>query len=815
MANTVTGSGTYYYRISAVDSTEFEGAKSYAISVTFVSPSLDMISVAGGTFWMGSNDTLDSGASPQHSVTLGSYNIDKYEITYEKWTEVYNWGFTHGYTDLTGGQNGSNPSGSNNPVTLVNWYAILKWCNARSEKDGLIPVYYTNNTLSTVYRTGQLDLAIEAVQWKANGYRLPTEAEWEFAARGGNKSQGYTYSGSNTIGDVAWCNSNSHGITHSVGTKTANELGIYDMSGNIMESCWDWYGSYSSIAQTNPKGPTSGPYRVQRGSSVWNPDNYCRVSSRAGGNPGDSGSDIGFRCVQTDTVSTFSSSPATPSNLTAAGGNGQVTLKWNKNSESDFLNYRVYMGTDSVTLTLKDSSANSILDTMKLITGLTNGTFYCFRISSLNSARLESGLSFAASAVPNTLPPAPVLVSPLNGASNVSTTPTLLWNSALSATTYRYQVAVDSIYTASSLILSDTIRTDTSRIITRISVGSTYFWRVSSLVERNEGPFSPSSKFTVSHSALIGDYTNDNKIGLDDISFFIKAWQNKDTLIGDIGPATGSAPNFQQLYDGKINFEDLMVLAQMYDWSFVMNPPSFALSKQSGEIVNSNVSIQCDKSTINDLKTHSPYYVRLQGLGTLGAIEVNVFFDPNRIYLDSAAISNRFAQCFTIKNIDKSKGFVSFIVASTDTSQKVSIDGEYLTLFAEGKTKKGKDSLHVLVTMISAQSQKSSFAKESFALDLPKQIPSSFQLEQNYPNPFNPSTTIEFQLPRDILVSLDIFNVLGQKVATLVNETKKAGYYQIQWNGTNNAGQAVATGVYYIRLQSKDFVATKKIMLIR
>jgi hypothetical protein len=466
-------------------------------------------------------------------------------------------------------------------------------------------------------------------------------------------------------------------------------------------------------------------------------------------------------------------------------------------------------------LALKDSSANSILDTTKLITGLTNGSIYYFRVSALTSTMLESGKSIAASAVPNALPPAPVLVSPLNGASDVSTTPTLLWNSAPRATTYRYQVAVDSNYTASSLILSDTIRTDTSRIIARISVGSTYFWRVSSLVERNEGPFSPSSKFTVSHLAWIGDYSNDNRIGLDDISFFIKAWQKKDTLIGDIGPATGSAPNFQPVYDGKINFEDLMVLAQMYDWSFVLNPPSFALSKQSGDIVNSNISIQCEKSTINNLKTPSPYYVRLQGLGTLGAIEVNVFFDPNRIQLDSAATADRFAQCFAIKNIDKSKGFVSFMVASTDTSQKVSIDGEYLTLFAEGKTKKGKDSLHVLVTMISAQSQKSSFAKASFAVDLPKQIPSSFQLEQNYPNPFNPSTTIEFQLPRDILVSLDIFNVLGQKVATLINETKKAGYYQIQWNGTNNAGQAVATGVYYIRLQSKDFVASKKIMLIR
>ncbi len=256
-----------------------------------------LVQVIGGTFMMGSNDVKDYNASPPHSVTLGSFSIDKYEITYDKWTEVYNWAFTHGYTDLPTGQNGYNPSGANNPVTKVNWYDVLKWCNARSEKDGLMPVYYTDNTQANVYRTGQS----KAVKWIANGYRLPTEAEWEFAARGGNQTHGYAYSGSNTIDNVAWYFSNSDTSTHTVGTKTANELGIYDMSGNVWEWCWDWYGTYSSSTQTDPRGPTSGSSRVRRGGGSiidYGAVDICRIIGRGGSGSSNRSSEQGFRCVK-------------------------------------------------------------------------------------------------------------------------------------------------------------------------------------------------------------------------------------------------------------------------------------------------------------------------------------------------------------------------------------------------------------------------------------------------------------------------------------------------------------------------------------
>jgi formylglycine-generating enzyme required for sulfatase activity len=248
-----------------------------------------MVNVASGTLIVDATQ-----------VAINSFNIDIYEVTYEFWTEVRNWGLTNGYSDLPTGQNGQNPVGANNPVTYVSWYDVIKWCNARSEKEGLTPVYYTNNSQVTIYRTGQIDLTSDAVKWTANGYRLPTECEWEFAARGGTLKHDYIYSGSNTIGDVAWFYDNSGSTTHTVCQKSANELGIYDMSGNVWEWCWDWWDSTYPSGITDPKGPaTTKTYRLVRGGAFYVNAPLCRVDFRSLNYlPNHRLNALGFRCVQ-------------------------------------------------------------------------------------------------------------------------------------------------------------------------------------------------------------------------------------------------------------------------------------------------------------------------------------------------------------------------------------------------------------------------------------------------------------------------------------------------------------------------------------
>ena len=206
----------------------------------------------GATAEQGS-DAYDE-EKPAHQVTLSSFYICKHEVTQEEWEAVM----------------GSNPSkfkGKRLPVETVSW-----------------------NKCQTFIRK------LNSLTGKQ--YRLPTEAEWEYAARGGNRSQGYIYSGSNTLSNVAWYYDNSGNKTHEVMTKSPSELGLYDMSGNVWEWCSDWYGNYSTSAQTNPKGASSGSARVARGGS-WYPSRAgnCRVSYRSYFQPSNRYDILGLRLV--------------------------------------------------------------------------------------------------------------------------------------------------------------------------------------------------------------------------------------------------------------------------------------------------------------------------------------------------------------------------------------------------------------------------------------------------------------------------------------------------------------------------------------
>lgn len=215
-----------------------------------VSEPIYMVLVKGGTFQMG-NINGSSLELPVHPVTLSSFYISKTEVTQKQWSDVM-------------GTKPSNFVGDNLPVEKVSW------------NDAQIFITELNR------------------QTKKN-YRLPTEAEWEFASKGGISSKGYTYSGGNTLGEVAWYVDNSSRTTHAVATKKANELGLYDLTGNVSEWCSDWYASYSSEVQTDPTGPNSGFYRVIRGSSWGAASSYCNVTNREGTMPEFKFSNLGFR----------------------------------------------------------------------------------------------------------------------------------------------------------------------------------------------------------------------------------------------------------------------------------------------------------------------------------------------------------------------------------------------------------------------------------------------------------------------------------------------------------------------------------------
>ena len=234
----------------------FKVVANYSARFTVNGVSFEMVGVEGGTFRMGATSEQEGEANsnekPVHSVTLSSYYIGKTEVTQALWQAVM----------------GSNPSyfkGADLPVECVSWddcQGFIKKLNSLTGRD----------------------------------FRLPTEAEWEFACRGGNNSCGYKYSGSNDIDNVAWYGDNSFGGIRPVGTKAPNELGIYDMSGNVWEWCSDWYADYTSYSQTNHTGPQSGSDRVLRGSCcIFNGARLFRSSYRTCINPSNCGSGLGLR----------------------------------------------------------------------------------------------------------------------------------------------------------------------------------------------------------------------------------------------------------------------------------------------------------------------------------------------------------------------------------------------------------------------------------------------------------------------------------------------------------------------------------------
>jgi formylglycine-generating enzyme required for sulfatase activity len=244
----------------------------------------NMAFVTGGIFRMGS-DSITADDKPIHTVTVSGFYMGKHEVTQKEWAAV----MTTTITDQADG-NTLYGEGDDYPMYYVTWYEAAAYCNALSAKEGLTPAYNINGTKVT----RNVD---------ATGYRLPTEAEWEYAARGGNTGESYIYAGSDTVDEAAWysANSNIDGTgkkAQPVEGKDPNGLGLYDMSGNVWEWCGDWWKAYGSGEQTDPAGGSSGAYRVIRGGSWSNGAFSLQSAYRYRSDPSYWSNSLGFRLVR-------------------------------------------------------------------------------------------------------------------------------------------------------------------------------------------------------------------------------------------------------------------------------------------------------------------------------------------------------------------------------------------------------------------------------------------------------------------------------------------------------------------------------------
>jgi formylglycine-generating enzyme required for sulfatase activity len=251
--------------------TDFKQASPLATAAPPQSASANMVFVEGGSFMMGSTNG-ESNEQPVHQVTVNSFSMGKYEVTQEEWVAVM-------------GSNQSNFKGDKLPVENVSWYEAVEYCNKLSLKEGLSPAYQGSGN----------DIMCDM---SANGYRLPTEAEWEYAASGGKLRDVPARENAEQHDETAWYDKNSDAKTHEVGTKAANALGLFDMGGNVWEWCWDRYGAYESDAQTNPTGASSGRLRVARGGSWGNDSRSLRPAYRINDMPSHRIVNLGFRLLR-------------------------------------------------------------------------------------------------------------------------------------------------------------------------------------------------------------------------------------------------------------------------------------------------------------------------------------------------------------------------------------------------------------------------------------------------------------------------------------------------------------------------------------
>jgi len=269
--------------------------------------------VPAGEFEMGDAQGLVASALPVHSVRVRPFVIEQFEVRHDLWARVSAWALTHGYAF----ENPGSGFAADHPVNMINWHDAVKWCNARSEMEGLIPAYYTDVAHAVVFRTGVVDLTNACVDWSAPGYRLPTEAEWERAARGNLVGNHFAWPSGDAdywrhvLGAMAnfWNSGDRYdngttpvgyynGTQVVGGAEVRNAFGLCDLSGNVAEFCWDRMGAYPASIETDPHGPDDGDQRISRGGSWYDEPDKLRLAARQPVYTHHAPPTIGLRCVR-------------------------------------------------------------------------------------------------------------------------------------------------------------------------------------------------------------------------------------------------------------------------------------------------------------------------------------------------------------------------------------------------------------------------------------------------------------------------------------------------------------------------------------
>jgi hypothetical protein len=328
-----------------------------------------------------------------------------------------------------------------------------------------------------------------------------------------------------------------------------------------------------------------------------------------------------------------------------------------------------------------------------------------------------------------------------------------------------------------------------------------------------------SNKTSISYSKPpLGSFNGDRLVDALDLTIFANAWRTNNIAVGDIGPATGTPPNLQPQHDGKIDFEDLLVFVRMWNWSF-HNPQGGVIAKSSSTVqaVSTNkVTLAFPVETVLKPGQSGKFALSFNDDSILVAtVGLEIQYNPSAIGIDSVILPST-SEVIAISDVDSVGGMLHVAIASiSGNSVQKCTQKIPLQLLLRAKKKLDEEKVTMTYDLYSQDARLISHQVTEQSFNWRPVVPEQFDLSQNYPNPFNPTTKIDYQLTKDIPVTIKVYNILGQEVKTLVNQLQKAGYYTIEWNGTNNSGSTVSSGVYFLRLRTQGFVSTKKMMMLR